>query len=73
MGKIVCPNFIAKERKNHGLNQGELAKLLDISRGYLSELENGYHKPGSEITTKLEILFGKASNEFLFVQIVNSR
>jgi transcriptional regulator with XRE-family HTH domain len=32
---------IRRSREEHGLTQGQLAKVADVSQGYLSQLENG--------------------------------
>lgn len=43
-------------RKEKGLTQTELGKLVGCSTGYISHLENGRLDPGIDIALKLEMV-----------------
>ncbi len=53
MNKELIGNGIKKIRQYLGLKQKNLAEILDISGGYLSEIECGKKNPGIEILNKL--------------------
>jgi len=50
----------------HDLNQSELAQRLDISKSYLSELENGKKAPTLELLQRYADTFGMPLSSFLF-------
>jgi transcriptional regulator with XRE-family HTH domain len=54
----VAINYrIAKIRKLNSFSQNEFAKKLQVSQGYLSEVENGKKKPSIEILIGISNLF----------------
>lgn len=59
-------NKIKEFREKRGYSQQELAEKASISRGYLSDLENGKWKVSLEIAYKLaDILRAKVTDIFL--------
>lgn len=46
-------------RRQLKLSQQELARRLDISRSYLSQLENGHRKPSPKLSSRLSDLLSK--------------
>ena len=60
-------NRIEEIRKARGVNQGELAKALGVSRQTISSLENGRYNPSIELAYKLSKYFGMTIEEvFIF-------
>ncbi len=53
MNNELLGTGIKKIRQYLGLKQKDLAKILDISGGYLSELECGKKNPGIDVLNKL--------------------
>lgn len=52
-------------RKEKGLSQKELAKALDTSQGYISDIEQGIKKPGADFLVSLKRFFEIDLNWFL--------
>lgn len=46
-------NSIRKKRMSMGMTQTELAKRIELSRPYLSEVEKGKRIPSTEIAIKI--------------------
>ncbi|MBC6971943.1 helix-turn-helix transcriptional regulator [Bacillus sp. Xin] len=46
-------NKITNLRKEKGITQEELAVKIGITRAYLSNLENGKHKPSLDVALKI--------------------
>ncbi len=60
-------NRIANVRKVNSLRQKEFSQKLQISQGYLSEVENGKKKPSIEMLIGIYNLFGdKINMDWLF-------
>lgn len=60
-------------RTYHQLNQQELAKKLEISNTYLSEIETGSKAPSVELLQKYSVLFRMpASSIMLFAETMES-
>ena len=60
-------------RDFHGLRQSELAKQLEISNSYLSEIERGHKDPSLGLLAKYERLFGiPVSSILLFSETLAS-
>ncbi len=53
-------------RVYHDLKLGELAKQIEISSGYLSEIENGKKKPSLELIEKYAVFFNLKPSAILF-------
>lgn len=56
---------LKKLRKEKGLSQKELASLLETSQGYISDIEKGIKKPGSDFLISLKRLLKVDLNWFL--------
>lgn len=60
-------------RTYHQLNQQELAKKLEISNTYLSEIETGSKAPSVELLQKYSVLFRMpVSSIMLFAETMES-
>jgi transcriptional regulator with XRE-family HTH domain len=60
-------------RTYHQLNQQELAKKLEISNTYLSEIETGSKAPSVELLQKYSVLFRMpVSSIMLFAETMGS-
>lgn len=62
-------------RTYHQLNQGELAKRLELSNSYLSEIESGLKAPSMELLQKYSVLFKMPVSSILLFseELENSR
>ena len=49
-------NKIREYRKNHGYTQRELSKRLDVSRSYLSDVENGRVRGSVEFMSRVSVV-----------------
>jgi transcriptional regulator with XRE-family HTH domain len=56
---------LRKIRKEKGLSQQALADALSTAPGYISEIEKGKKKPGSDFLSKLKRVFGINIDWFL--------
>ena len=52
------PENLMKERKKRGLSQEELAKQLNVTKGLISQYENGTTVPTVLTAVKIAKLFG---------------
>lgn len=63
-------NFLSKNlsflRKNKGLNQAEMASLLDLERSTYANYENGRTEPKFDILEKIVLKIGIEGNKLLF-------
>lgn len=59
-------NKIAYYRKKIHLSQDELSKIVGISRGYLSEIENNKANPSFHIISKISKALQKNVGEIFF-------
>lgn len=60
-------NLISQLRKEKGLTQAELGKLMGVSRQTIISLENGKYNPSIELAHKISHYFGKKIEEvFIF-------
>ena len=60
-------NNIRKYRQIKGVNQGEAAKALGITRTYLSKIENNKFTPRSELMIKICRYFKKDLGEMFYI------
>ena len=56
-------NRLEELRKEMGLNQGDLAAVLEVSRQTISSLENGRYNPSLILAFKIARYFGKSLEE----------
>lgn len=60
-------NRIEEIRKQRGIRQEELAKLMGVSRQTISSLENGRYNPTIMLAHKISVYFGMSIEEvFIF-------
>ena len=59
-------NRLEEIRNDHGINQEELAKALEVSRQTISSLENGRYNPSIILAFKIAKYF-KMSIEQIFI------
>ena len=59
-----CGQFISEQKHKHSLQSKELAEMLDISMGYLSQLEHGKRVcPDQELLKKMIEVFNLNEEE----------
>ncbi|WP_053070861.1 helix-turn-helix domain-containing protein [Clostridium novyi] len=63
--KKIIGERIRQERLATNLNQPELAKKLNVSKGTVSNWENGNRSPDSEMLSKLATFFGVTTDYLL--------
>jgi transcriptional regulator with XRE-family HTH domain len=56
---------LKKIRTQKGISQGDIAKELGVSRGFISTIENGKTNPTLSTITKLAKVLGVSSDELL--------
>lgn len=56
-------NPIANLRREQGLTQGELAKMVGVCKEYLSSIERGVCKPSDELLFRIAEALGKKVEE----------
>lgn len=56
-------NRVEELRKARGMNQGELAQALRVSRQTVSSIENGKYNPSLELAFAISELFGQTIEE----------
>lgn len=59
-------NLVEKLRKDRGLNQEELSKMLKVSRQTISAIENGKYNPSLDLAFAISELFGLRIEEIFF-------
>ena len=61
-------NKVEQLRKERGLNQEELAKLLSVSRQTISSIETGKYNPSLELAFAIADFFGKRIEEIFIYE-----
>jgi len=64
----VMKNKLEEIRKEKGIRQGELAKVMDVSRQTISSLENGRYNPSIQLAFKLAHYFDKTIEEIFIYE-----
>ncbi|MGB4504762.1 MAG: helix-turn-helix transcriptional regulator [Syntrophaceticus sp.] len=59
-------NIVEKLRKDRGLNQEELSKVLKVSRQTISAIENGKYNPSLDLAFTISEFFGLKIEEIFF-------
>jgi len=57
---------IAYLRRIKRFTQGELAQMLGISKGYLSQMETGVRNPSLKIMKQFSVIFGVPVEYFIY-------
>lgn len=66
--EISANNYLKLLRKSHCLTQYELAKKLDISQTYYSQIETGQRKPSIALWHKIHDFFNVS--DFIMWQLI---
>lgn len=61
-------NYVEQMRKERGLNQDELAKILRVSRQTISSIENGKYNPSLELAFAISDFFQKSIEEIFIYE-----
>ena len=61
-------NRLAELRKQHGINQEELAERLEVSRQTIGSLENGRYNPSIILAFKIARLFNVSIEEIFIYE-----
>lgn len=61
-------NKVEEFRKSIGLNQGDLAKALKVSRQTISSIETGKYNPSLELAFAISVYFGKLIEEIFIYE-----
>lgn len=64
-GLVLC-NHLAQARREKGLSQAELAKLVGVSRNTISSIETGQFNPTAKLALILCIALDKKFEELFF-------
>lgn len=63
-------NIVKNLRMQQGMTQEKLAKMLDISRPALSEIENGKVVPSGKTVIRIANIFGIPAEQIFFESTV---
>lgn len=69
LDKKSLGQVIQKKRKSLKLTQHELGEATDLSRNYISDIENGRYTPSIESLTKIAIHLGIDLNVIKMTEI----
>jgi len=61
-------NKLEELRKEHGINQEELADILAVSRQTIGSLENGRYNPSIILAFKIARYFGRLIEEIFIYE-----
>ena len=64
----MLKNRVEQLRKERGLNQDELAKMLRVSRQTISSIEPGKYNPSLELAFAISDFFGKQIEEIFIYE-----
>lgn len=56
-------------RKGRGLTVREIARLLEVSFGFISKLEHGYQQPSPELIVKVARLFDVSTDVLMLDEL----
>ena len=63
---LVLHNHLAEMRKEKGLSQAELAKMVGVSRNTISSIETGQFSPTAKLALILCIALDKQFEEIFY-------
>ena len=63
---LILRNRLAEARKEKGLSQAELAKLVGVSRNTISSIETGQFNPTAKLALILCIALDKKFEELFY-------
>ena len=64
--RLILRNRLAQARKDKGLSQAELAKLVGVSRNTISSIETGQFNPTAKLALILCIALDKKFEELFY-------
>lgn len=64
-------NRVEELRKALGLNQGDFARAIRVSRQTVSSIENGKYNPSLELAFVISDFFGKSIEEIFLHKTLN--
>ena len=64
--KLILRNNLAEVRKEKGLSQSELAKMVGVSRNTISSIETGQFNPTAKLALILCIALDKKFEELFY-------
>ena len=65
---LVLHNLLASARKERGLSQAELAKLVGVSRNTISSIETGQFNPTAKLALIICIALDKKFEELFYFE-----
>ncbi len=63
---LILHNHLAEARKEKGLSQAELAKMVGVSRNTISSIETGQFSPTAKLALILCIALGKKFEDLFY-------
>ncbi len=63
---LILRNNLADVRKEKGLSQAELAKLVGVSRNTISSIETGQYQPTAKLALLICIALDKKFEEIFY-------
>lgn len=63
---LILRNNVADIRKEKGLSQAELAKLVGVSRNTISSIETGQYQPTAKLALLICIALDKKFEEIFY-------
>lgn len=69
MDKVAIGIVIKNKRKEKNLKQHELAAATELSRNYISDIENGRYMPSVETLSKVAVVLGMDLNFLTMTEI----
>lgn len=64
--ELILHNNLAEVRKENGLSQSELAKMVGVSRNTISSIETGQFNPTAKLALILCIALDKKFEELFY-------
>ncbi|MCR5693990.1 MAG: helix-turn-helix transcriptional regulator [Clostridia bacterium] len=64
--ELILRNNLAEVRKEKGLSQSELAKMVGVSRNTISSIETGQFNPTAKLALTLCIALDKKFEELFY-------
>ena len=64
--RLILRNRLAQARKDKGVSQAELAKLVGVSRNTISSIETGQFNPTAKLALILCIALDKKFEELFY-------
>ena len=69
---LILQNNVAEVRRDKGLSQQELAKLVGVSRNTISSIETGQYTPTAKLALLLCVALDKKFEDLFYFQFKTS-